>query len=122
MLMMLMGCFFVVPVSSSAEEVIVKLRNDSGEIVSVHWMHPQTKEAVLLSQVQPNVTYTLNSYYQHEFQIHQEPNEETGLCAGATYGDETNTAAAEGECKMNYFAVQHHRQQCKYSIEWSVSG
>lgn len=92
--------------ASTQVAVKVKLRNDSGDMVAVHWVHPQTKEPTLMNHVQPNKTYTLNSFLSHEFQVWQVPNEESGLCNG---GDNEAAAAAaitnNGECKINYFAV-----------------
>lgn len=97
---------------SAADDVVVKLRNDSGELVSLHWVDPKTKQATLLSQIPLNKTLTLNSFYRHEFQIHQEPNEETGLC-GVTESSDSSEGAGGGECKVNYFAVEHRHEQCK---------
>eukprot|EP00529_Nitzschia_sp_RCC80_P018376 CAMPEP_0113504270 /NCGR_PEP_ID=MMETSP0014_2-20120614/34624_1 /TAXON_ID=2857 /ORGANISM="Nitzschia sp." /LENGTH=498 /DNA_ID=CAMNT_0000399365 /DNA_START=277 /DNA_END=1769 /DNA_ORIENTATION=+ /assembly_acc=CAM_ASM_000159 len=98
-------CLLTVPITAS-EDVIVKLRNDSGEFISVHWVHPQTKEPTLLSQIPPNQTSTLNSFYNHQFQIHQEPDKETGLCGADSEKKEEN-----GECKINYFNVERRPQQ-----------
>ena len=95
----------------AAEDVVVRVRNDSGDVVSVHWINPKTKEPLLLSQIPPNQTSQLNSFYNHQFQIHQEPDEKTGLCGADSASEEGN-----GECKINYFAVEHRPQQCEYFL------
>jgi hypothetical protein len=98
-----------------AIKVILKIQNDSGEYVAIHWVNPSTQQTSLMSNIEPNRTFIINSYKTHQFQIWQLPNTESGLCGGSSSGSSTETAAVPIEdqaCKVNYFQVtespEHH--------------
>lgn len=104
------------PASSHAagDGVTVKLRNDSGEILAVHWVHPTTQEATLMTNnVQPNQTYTLQSFLSHKFQIRQIPDADSGLCnsGGSGGGGAAEEETGEQTCRVNYFQVTERREQ-----------
>ncbi|KAL3905515.1 MAG: hypothetical protein SGARI_004422 [Bacillariaceae sp.] len=96
---------FAVVVAGGNEKCVIKMRNASGGTVAVHWVHPQTKETVLMKEVtpDPHTIFTMNSFVGHNFQIFDGP---SGSCGGdgtAEGGDQT--------CKTNYFQVTEHPEQ-----------
>lgn len=58
----------------------VRIRNDSGVRVEVHWVHPITQQTSLMSapHVSDGATFPLDTYVGHSFQLREVPHEVTG--------------------------------------------
>jgi len=86
-----------------ARNVVLKMRNDSNDYLSVHWINPKTHDTTLIKgDVNPRTTFTLNSFIGHEFEIRQELHPATGLCG----------SGAEENCdKVGHFAVTEAIEQ-----------
>ena len=105
--------FYVFHCVSAEESVTLKLRNESGEKLIVNWIHPSTHDAVLMDYVEPNRTYTVNSFVSHRFQILQVPDEESGVCGGGGGDDENDVEVDTGDqtCKMATFQISQRSEQ-----------
>jgi len=90
------------PPTTKATERPIKILNESGSKVEIHWIHPQTGELFLMST--PNVlngaSFNLNSFIGHEFQIRELPSSKTGVCKGT-----------EQVCRTNYLSVTENSEQ-----------
>jgi hypothetical protein len=80
----------------------IKIINESGSRVEIYWIHPQTREASLMSSpdVQNGATFPLNSFVGHEFEVREKPSASTGVCKSA---DQT--------CKQGFFKVSENDDQ-----------
>ena len=70
------------PATTKATSRPIKILNQSGSRLEIHWVHPETRERVLMStpHVMNGADFPLNSYIGHEFEIRQLPNTKTGEC------------------------------------------
>jgi hypothetical protein len=82
--------------------------NESGSRVEIYWIHPQTREATLMSS--PNVmngaTFPLNSFVGHEFEVRELPSVKSGVCSSE---DQT--------CRSNFFTVSENADQSEQHFE-----
>mmetsp|Transcript_13895 Transcript_13895/g.27517 ORF Transcript_13895/g.27517 Transcript_13895/m.27517 type:complete len:451 (+) Transcript_13895:186-1538(+) len=83
-------------------ERAIKIMNESGRRVEIHWIHPDTGELVLQStpDVLNGASFALNSFVGHSFEVNELPAKRTGVCAG-----ENN------ECRVDYFTVNDKDDQ-----------
>jgi 2OG-Fe(II) oxygenase superfamily len=97
----------------------IKFMNDSGSKIEVYWVHPDTRETVLMSA--PNVMvgadFPLDSYVGHEFEIREVPDGPNGECRHKKKQQqlESNTSA-DGEdddltCRHTYVTVSVNDEQ-----------
>lgn len=88
----------------------IKILNESGSRVEIHWIHPETREASLMSS--PNVmngaSFPLNSYVGHEFEVRELPSVKSGVCGGTEDGGDQT-------CKSKFFEVSENDDQSEYS-------
>jgi hypothetical protein len=96
-----------VPATNKATSRNIKILNESGGKVEIHWIHPQTRAATLMST--PNVmngaSFPLNSYIGHEFEVRELPSTTTGVCPSE---DQT--------CRTALFPVSGNADQSKSNI------
>jgi len=73
--------------SGANEKAVIRLRNESDDYLSIHWVNPRTQDtAVIKSIVEPREAFQLNSYVTHHIQIWQELDPRTGLCGSGDEG------------------------------------
>ena len=67
----------------SNQDRSIRLLNESGLKVEVHWINPTTQETVLMSTpvVYDGATFPLNSFVGHSFQVREVPSDKTGVCS-----------------------------------------
>ncbi|KAG7350959.1 prolyl 4-hydroxylase alpha subunit [Nitzschia inconspicua] len=96
-------------VSAAQENVNIKIRNESGHRVILNWVHPQTKETVVMREMEPDPQrqFIINSFVHHKFQLWQAPDEETGSCGG----DEDDGTDGDQTCKTSFFQVTQPEEQ-----------
>eukprot|EP00540_Astrosyne_radiata_P006947 CAMPEP_0116841406 /NCGR_PEP_ID=MMETSP0418-20121206/10907_1 /TAXON_ID=1158023 /ORGANISM="Astrosyne radiata, Strain 13vi08-1A" /LENGTH=459 /DNA_ID=CAMNT_0004471829 /DNA_START=72 /DNA_END=1451 /DNA_ORIENTATION=- len=84
------------------DERSVRVLNSSGQPVSLYWVHPDTRETVLMSDpaIYDGATFPLNSFVGHMFELREMPSSETGVCASP---DQT--------CRAATFEVSQHTDQ-----------
>ena len=60
----------------------INILNDSGSRVEIHWVHPTTRETVLMTtpDIMHGGTFPLNSFVEHEFEVRELPSSKTGVC------------------------------------------
>jgi hypothetical protein len=88
----------------------IKIVNESGGRVQVHWVHPSTRDLSLMSDpdVAAGAEFPLESYVSHEFQIRQLPDRKTGACAGSSGAED---GAEDQVCKTANFQVSDNDEQ-----------
>lgn len=92
------------------QEVTLRLRNESDEYISIHWVDPRTQATALIKgDIKPDLAFTFNSYLTHRFEVWQLPDPDTGLCGGEEKADEQS-------CKINYFQVTEFPEQGKDAV------
>jgi len=73
--------FLATTAAVNGGKVVITLQNESGDHLSAHWVHPDTRELSLIKHdCLPHAKFTLNSYLGHAFELHQERDPNTGLC------------------------------------------
>ena len=97
--------FLVATAVVNAGQVVIKLRNDSNDYLSAHWVHPEKRTTTLIKgDINPRSAFQLNSYLNHEFEIWQQRDPVTGLCG----------SGQEEECDaIGYFKVTEEPEQCQ---------
>ena len=92
------------PATTKATSRQIKILNESGSKVEIHWIHPQTRVGTLMSA--PNVmngaSFPLNSFIGHEFEVRELPSVATGVCQSE---DQT--------CRTALFPVSGNDDQSK---------
>jgi 2OG-Fe(II) oxygenase superfamily len=81
----------------------IKIVNESGTKVQVYWIHPQTRDASLMSDphVVVGAEFPLESYVGHEFEVRELADANTGEC----------TKSADKVCRQTYFKVTDNDEQ-----------
>ena len=83
----------------------INIQNESGGRVEIYWIHPNTREASLMSN--PNVmngaNFPLDSFIGHEFEVRELPSKQTG-----------GYKSEDQECRSTFFAVSGNNDQGKF--------
>jgi len=86
------------------QERDLTLLNESGGNLAIYWVHPSTREGVLIGQSDSGGNYINNfpikSFVGHEFEIREVPSQETGNCT-----------SADQVCHVNNFEVNEDFKQ-----------
>lgn len=89
------------------QEVTLRFRNDSNEWIAIHWVNPNTSEtAIITNNIKPNITFTLNSFLNHKFQVWQLPDPDSGECRTSGGGGDNDQT-----CKIDHFQVTDYPEQ-----------
>lgn len=86
----------------------IQIVNQSGHRLDIHWIHPKTGN-LSKSNTTPildGVTFKLNSFENHKFEVRELPNSKTGECGGAGSQDKI--------CRTGYFSVNENDDQVFY--------
>lgn len=80
----------------------LRLLNDSGTRIQLFWVHPETRATTLLSRpgIYDGSTFPLNTFANHEFEIHEMPSPKTGACNNE-----------EKVCRIGRFTVSQAEDQ-----------
>ena len=78
----------------------IKILNHSGRKVEVYWVHPSTRETVLMSDpyVVSGAEFPLDSYVGHEFEVRELASDSNGACRDQV-------------CRQTYFQVSENDEQ-----------
>ena len=76
-------------------QISVWLENNSGAALDLKWVNPNTKEAVDFSSWGIDEKRSFGSYAGHEFEIHEMPSADSGLCE----------SSADKTCRINRFSI-----------------
>lgn len=81
----------------------IRIMNDSGVKITVFWVHPETREASLMSDpfVVVGAEFPLESYVDHEFEIRELADGASGECS----------KAVDRTCRHTYFKVTDNDDQ-----------
>lgn len=73
--------FLAATVVVNAGKVTIRLRNESDDYLSAHWVHPESHKTTLIKDdINPRTEFKLNSFLGHAFEIWQQRDPVTGLC------------------------------------------
>ena len=96
----------------------IKFMNDSGSKVEIYWVHPDTRETVLMSNptVMVGAEFPLDSYVGHEFEIREVPDGPNGECRHKKKQQQPTTSQADEEeddltCRHTYVTVSVNDEQ-----------
>jgi len=80
----------------------IKVVNDSGSRVGLYWIHPDTREAFIMSNpdIVSGADFGLDSFIGHEFEARELPAAKTGVCKSE---DQT--------CRNGFFKVSENWEQ-----------
>jgi len=86
-----------------AGKVQLKMRNESDDYLSVHWINQKTgARSLIKGDAKPRTEFILESYLGHDFEVRQERDPVTGLCG----------SGAEEKCdKISHFTVTEEHEQ-----------
>jgi 2OG-Fe(II) oxygenase superfamily len=86
----------------------IKFMNDSGSKVEIYWVHPETRDTVLMStpHIVVGADFPLDSYVGHEFEIREVPDGPNGECR---HKDANNTD--DKSCRHTYITVSVNDEQ-----------
>lgn len=97
----------VVASADPSEGVTLRLRNESDNYLSIHWIDPRSQDTFpIKTDVFPRSPFTLNSFLTHRFEVREEPDPETGHC-----GDHKDDA-----CKIGTFQVTESIEQGEFGL------
>lgn len=73
---------FAAPTTNKQTQRKINILNDSGSRTAIYWIHPETREGVLMTvpDIMHGATFPLNSYVEHEFEVREVPAASTGIC------------------------------------------
>ena len=98
----------------------IKFVNESGSKVEIYWVHPDTRDTVLMSNpvVMAGADFPLDSYVGHEFEIREVPDGPNGECRHRKKQQQnTNESAEAGDteddftCRHTYVTVSVNDEQ-----------
>jgi len=83
-----------------SDERSIQIVNNSGHLVDIYWVHPQTSEMVKQSEhpIYSGASFDLSSFTSHTFQAIEVAGKRSGACK-------------ENTCKTNYFTVSENDDQ-----------
>jgi hypothetical protein len=79
---------------AARQTAVFRLKNDSKGSVTLNWVHPDTEETVLMTEISPGASYSLDTFVGHEFELIENPSPATGECV-----------SADKECGVEYHTI-----------------
>lgn len=95
----------------AATKVAVQITNQSGGPIAVNWVNPTSRDTVLMFNLMSGAETGMDSFYSHEFEIRELPNQ-SGECG--------SDADMDTSCKTGNFRVTEKSQQCKYVLRFNI--
>lgn len=83
----------------------------SGVRVALNWVNPETGEARPFSELEKNQKFEMGTFKGHQFEIHEIPSEDTGVCESSE--DQT--------CKFNRFVISEKDRHSELEKEQTLS-